>query len=97
MKLQLSIALDFSSKNGHFAGDSESGTHSHYEEAIKQIGGVIGPYDDDNKFPVYGFGGIPKGEDKVNHCFPLNGSEEHPYIVGIDEIISVYRMKLPDI
>ena len=36
------------------------------------------------------------GNDKVSHCFPLNG-EDDPNIVGIENIIATYRNNLPSI
>ena len=67
--------------------------------AIKQACAIIGPYDSDDQFPVFGFGGIPKfmGETQVSHCFPLNGSRDDPSITGVDEIVNTYRTHLTDI
>ena len=53
-----------------------------YEKAIFRVGDVIAPYDSDQSFPVFGFGGEPKfmsvAED--DYCFPLNGSKDDPAI-----------------
>ena len=54
--------------------------------AIKQACAIIGPYDSDDQFPVFGFGGIPPGMQRVEHCFPLNGNPSNPSIQGIQGI-----------
>ena len=70
-----------------------------YEKAIYRVGDVLSPYDSDQSFPVYGFGGEPKfmnvaGDD---YCFPLNGSKEDPAIQGIGNVVVTYRKTLPAI
>ena len=99
MEIHLAVALDFSSGSGHAKGDSESQELSMFEKAISLIGGTLAHYDSDNKFPVYGLGGVPKfmGNDKVSHCFPLNGEVDDPNIVGIENILATYRQNLPNI
>ena len=56
---------------------------------------IVAPYDSDELFPVYGFGGIPKaegkdkiieGKDKVSHCFNINFSEDDGNIYKVDNI-----------
>ena len=37
------------------------------------------------------------GNDKVSHCFPLNGEVDDPNIVGIENILATYRQNLPNI
>ena len=70
-----------------------------YEKAIYRVGDVVAPYDSDQSFPVFGFGGEPKfmaaGED--DYCFPLNGSKEDPGIQGIGNVVVTYRKTLPAI
>ena len=51
-----------------------------YEKAIKSCGEIIAYYDSDQLFPVYGFGGIPKGKKEVSHCFNINFNEDDPNI-----------------
>ena len=60
---------------------------------------MIAPYDSDQSFPVYGFGGEPSfmGRDEADYCFPLNGNKENPSIIGLDNIIATYRKTLPNI
>ena len=52
------------------------GQNNQYEKALYNVGAVVEPYDSDQSFPVFGFGGIPRhmGITGVNHCFALNGN-----------------------
>ena len=61
--------------------------------AIKSCGDIVAQYDYDKKFPVYGFGGIPKGSKEVNHCFNINFKND-PNIIGIENIINCYKESL---
>jgi hypothetical protein len=44
-----------------------------YEQVITSLGSVIEAYDHDNRYPVYGFGGVKKNTRGASHCFPLTG------------------------
>jgi hypothetical protein len=46
---------------------------------------------------VYGFGGILKGEEEANHCFPLNGDSSKPEVKGTASLIEIYKKVLPTI
>ena len=61
------------------------------------VGSVIEPYDSDQSFPTFGFGGIPRhlGINSVSHCFAINGNPVNPEIVGINNIVETYRNTLP--
>ena len=63
------------------------------------VGGIVEQYDYDKKFPLYGFGGVDKfnGGTKVNHCFPLNGNPQLPFVQGVAGILGTYRQTLPNI
>jgi hypothetical protein len=58
---------------------------------LRAVGSILSGYDADQKYPFYGFGGIPDGADKVSHCFPINGDEANPELEGIDNVIAAYR------
>lgn len=45
----------------------------YYLQAIREVGEVIQFYDDDKRFPAWGFGGRTTN-GTVSHCFNLNGS-----------------------
>ncbi|CDW79754.1 UNKNOWN [Stylonychia lemnae] len=100
--INLSIAIDYTGSNGnpswpsslHYLGDQNQ-----YEMAITQVGSILECYDTDRMFPVFGFGGIPKfmGQNLVNHCFPLNGIYENPFVFSTAGILQLYRQNLPGI
>lgn len=41
-------------------------------------------------FPVYGFGGKLKSQQKVSHCFALNGNIFKPECNGVDGVLQSY-------
>lgn len=79
--ISLSAAIDFTASNGevsdprslHYTGGFATGQLNAYEAAILQVGQIVEEYDHDKKFPVWGFGGIPRfmGSNEVSHCFTL--------------------------
>ena len=80
--MNVQVAIDFTGSNG----DPRSPTSLHYlnpstktnnyTEAINSVVSILQDYDDDNMFPVYGFGGVPplSPGGKPSHCFALNGN-----------------------
>jgi hypothetical protein len=60
-----------------------------YQEAIQSVGRILAPYDSDQSFPVWGFGGKINGE--VNHCFALSMDESNPEVYGVEGILSAYN------
>ena len=97
-QINLDIAIDYTKSNGD-PKDINSLHHlkineeNDYEKAIKSCGNILAYYDADQKFPVYGFGGIPEGSTEVSHCFNIN-FEQDENIKGIDNIIKCYRKSL---
>lgn len=79
--INMSVAIDFTASNGEpFEVNSlhkihHDGQLNHYEMAIKSVGTVLDPYAYENKFAVFGFGGVPRftGSNVVSHCFNLSG------------------------
>ena len=63
-RIAFTCAIDYTASNGphhdprslHFIGPYPN----QYEQAIKNVGQVLEPYDADGGFSVYGFGGIPR-------------------------------------
>ena len=101
-KINLEIAIDFTSSNG--SPDNKESLHykdgktpNDYEKAIKSCGDIIAHYDDDQLFPVYGFGGIPQGKKEVSHCFNINFSEDDANITEVNNIIKFYKESLDKI
>ena len=84
-QINCAFAIDYTGSNGppdeedslHFIGPSNQ-----YEDVIKNVGGIIEPYDSDKLFPVFGFGGIPQGESKVSNFFHVNGNAKNPFVQG---------------
>lgn len=115
LKISLVAAIDYTSSNGsqssksslHYMDPNSETVYSEsvasqgnvYAQALYKVGHVIAPYDSDQSFPVYGFGGEPSfmGRDEADYCFPLNGNKENPSIIGLDNIIATYRKTLPNI
>ena len=101
-QINLDIAIDYTESNGmpnnpsslHYMNGEEQ---NDYENAIRSCGNIIAYYDYDQLFPVYGFGGIPPNEKKVNHCFNINFNKDDPNIKGIDEIIQCYKHSLSQV
>ena len=95
MEINLTVAIDYTASNGspknknsyHFLGAKKTV----YEEAIKACGEIVGHYDNDQKFPAFGFGGKFYGNSQVSYCFPLNGNPNDPEIETIDGILKAYR------
>ena len=95
LNLNLNIAIDYTLSNEepnnpnslHYLYGNEP---NDYEKAIYSCGTIVGYYDRDQIFPCYGFGGIPKGQKNVSHCFNIN-FKESPDIYLIDNVIKAYK------
>lgn len=61
------------------------------------MGEIVEPYDHDQKFPVFGFGGVMAPNKSVSHCFPVNGNPGDPEVHGIQGVMNLYRQTLPGI
>lgn len=98
LQLNLNIGIDFTGSNGHYldAGTLHylSNIPNLYEAAIKECGEIVGAYDSDKIFPVYGFGALLPNSKEVSHCFPINLSND-PNIKGIDNVLYTYRSVVP--
>ena len=103
MQINLEIAIDYTMSNK----DHPTSLHyfdlnelNDYELAMKYCGDILAPYDADQLFPVYGFGGIPQvlnGEpnikNEVSHCFNIN-FEKNAEIQGMEGVLRFYRESL---
>ena len=95
-KINLEIAIDYTSSNKsyHFINRR---IPNDYEKVISDCCSIVSPYDEDQLFPVYGFGGIPPNNNgKVSHIFNIN-FEKEPEIKGFDQIIPTYKKSLKQI
>merc|ERR1719273_3005755 len=92
------VAIDFTASNGdpsspqslHFSGNYN--VDNQYQAAIRAVGRVLEPYDDDGMIPAWGFGAKING--RVRHCFPLNFNESNPEVNGVDGILQAYTYAL---
>uniref|UniRef100_R7W6T0 C2 domain-containing protein n=1 Tax=Aegilops tauschii TaxID=37682 RepID=R7W6T0_AEGTA len=70
-----------------------SGRPNSYQQAILGVSEVLQFYDNDRRFPAWGFGAkIPRGS--VSHCFNLNASTNDCEVVGVEGIMSAYSSTL---
>ena len=100
-QINLDIAIDYTKSNGDPSNPNSlhyiNGEENDYEKAIKSCGKILSYYDEDQLFPVYGFGGIPPGKQKVSHCFNIKFNEDDPDIKEFDKIIDYYKESLTKI
>ena len=95
VKIALSIGIDFTGSNGNpydFGSLHSINGPNDYERAITACAKIVGYYDDDQKFPVYGFGAIinAPGCQEASMCFNLNFSD-NPDIYTINNVIRTYH------
>jgi hypothetical protein len=91
-ELQMSVAIDFTGSNGdprrpgtlHYI--HPDGQLNDYEKALSAVGSTVAKYDNDQKFPVWGFGAKYSGV--INHCFQCGREAEAS---GISGILEAYR------
>ncbi|OHS96833.1 Copine family protein [Tritrichomonas foetus] len=97
IQLNLITAIDFTASNRDPC-DPQSLHHlregflNQYEQCIWAVGNVVCPYDSDQLFAVYGFGGKINGQ--VSHCFPLTFDPSNPTVNGLPAIIAAYKNSL---
>lgn len=98
LQLNMITAIDFTASNRdpcdprslHYM--RPDGMMNQYESCIYSVGSVICPYDSDQLFPVYGFGGKINGV--VSHCFPLTFNPENPNVCQLQGILMAYKQSL---
>jgi len=97
LQISLMVGIDFTGSNGDYRdSDSlhfQSSQMNFYEKSILSCGKILSSYDSDNQYPVFGFGGIPKGKYDTDHAFPLTFSS-NPCVFGIEGIINSYKNAL---
>jgi hypothetical protein len=99
IQLNLITAIDFTASNGdpmnpqslHYI---QEGRFNQYEACICAVGSIICPYDTDQLFPVFGFGGGIGPQRQVSHCFPLTFDPNNPNVHGLEGILGAYRQSL---
>jgi hypothetical protein len=97
-QLNVVVAMDFTGSNGdprkpgtlHYLNPSQ---RNDYEKAISAIVSILGKYDSDKQYPVWGFGAKFDGE--IQHCFQCGDSEKHSGVKGVlDAYHSVFKSGL---
>ena len=92
VKIALSIGIDFSiSKDGSGTLHSIQGPND-FEKAIISCANIIGYYDYDQLFPVFGFGAVINSSYSNNPsiCFNLNFAD-NPDIYTINNVLRAYH------
>lgn len=92
--LNTMLGIDFTLSNEephkpislHYTGNPEQ--PNQYQSAMHHIVSIIQNYDIDKMIPVFGFGGMYKGQ--VSHCFPLSGDEQNPFVFAVEGVMNVY-------
>eukprot|EP00184_Porphyridium_aerugineum_P005642 CAMPEP_0184696688 /NCGR_PEP_ID=MMETSP0313-20130426/3901_1 /TAXON_ID=2792 /ORGANISM="Porphyridium aerugineum, Strain SAG 1380-2" /LENGTH=834 /DNA_ID=CAMNT_0027155369 /DNA_START=87 /DNA_END=2591 /DNA_ORIENTATION=- len=105
-EINFSVAIDFTASNG----DPRDATSLHhvrpfdprflnpYQKCILAVGDVLQHYDDDKKYPCFGFGAVlPHRNNEKSHCFALNNNEAAPEVFGIQGILAAYNGVIPHI
>ena len=94
IRIGLCIGIDFTISNKNpYDKDSlhciiDETKRNPYERAIIKCGNILGFYDYDQKFPVYGFGAVVNSIN--SDCFNIN-FEKDPNIEFVDNIIKSYH------
>jgi hypothetical protein len=104
MNINLTIGIDFTGSNGVYT-DYRSLHYlnnglNDYEKAIRSCGDILAYYDDDQLFPVFGFGfqfqsqfrhlGNNLGKYNYNN-YPINCNINDPNLHLIDNVLKEYR------
>jgi len=101
MNINLTIGIDFTGSNGVYT-DYRSLHYlqrgmNDYEKAIRSCGDILAYYDDDQLFPVFGFGfqffrNTDNNFGKYNYNnYPINCNVNDPNIHLIDNVLKEYR------
>ena len=97
IKLAISIGIDFTASNGNPLNyGSLHSIHGNflndYEKAISSCGVIVGHFDYDQIYPVFGFGAILNSSysNSTSMCFNLNFSEK-PEIDRLDTVLKFYH------
>ena len=101
-EINCTIAIDCSASNfgtsnhnslHHISENNPEDSENDYIKALRAVCKVVGRYDKDQMFPLYGFGAIPPGvEDKEahSHCFPMSLDWENIEVQGEEALVRTY-------
>ena len=101
MNINLTVGIDFTGSNGDYKDPRSlhylNNGKNDYEKAIRSCGDILAYYDDDQLFPVFGFGfKFPNNSvdnlGKYNFDnYPINCNVSDPNIHLMDNVLKVYR------
>ena len=102
MNINLTIGIDFTGSNGHYLDEPSyhylNAGLNNYEKAIRSCGDIVAHYDDDQLFPVFGFGfcfidsALNNFDGKyTDFNYPINCNLNNPSIKYIDGVLNQYR------
>ncbi|OEL34251.1 Protein BONZAI 3 [Dichanthelium oligosanthes] len=93
-ELNFMVAVDFTASNG----DPRAPQSLHYIDpsgrpnSYQQVRIFLQFYDNDRRFPAWGFGAKTQGH--ISHCFNLNTATNDCEVVGVEGIMSAYTSSL---
>lgn len=106
-QLNVIVGIDFTASNGDpdvvdsLHALKFDGTLNEYQKAIQSVCSILLDYDYDKRVLMYGFGGKPAfphyKSSGVQHCFPLNGDVNNPWVFGLDGIMNTYSYALNNV
>ncbi|XP_045196054.2 copine-3-like isoform X2 [Mercenaria mercenaria] len=96
LKLNLTIAIDFTSSNGKPSEklslhDISSDKGNQYTDVIESLGTLILNCNREQKLALFGFGARVDNSNKVSHCFPLSNDWDNVHVNGIFSAINLYK------
>ncbi|CAB4383829.1 unnamed protein product [Rhizophagus irregularis] len=99
-EINLVVAIDFTGSNGDPRSPKSlhyiKGTNDNeYQKAIRSVGQILEGYDNDRRFPVYGFGA--KFNKELSHAYPLNNNRDDPEVEGVDGVLKAYSKAMETI
>lgn len=104
LEISVQFGIDFTSSNGSDIHSKSSLHHlskskeNPYQEAIRKVGDIVAQYDEDQQFPVFGYGcQVPKGSSYHFPPFFNVNLKAHPDCSGINGVLAAYRETLPQI
>ena len=101
MNINLTVGIDFTGSNGDYRDPRSlhylNNGMNDYEKAIRSCGDILAYYDDDQLFPVFGFGFKFSNESENNlgkynlDNYPINCNVSDPNIHLMDNVLQEYR------
>ena len=93
--IRVVVAIDYGASNGDPRNYESShyldpdGSLNDYQKALGKLVGILSKYDDDEKFPVWGF--AANFDNDESNCFPCGSSAE---VDGVAGVMSAYKEPL---